>query len=150
MVEPRRAFAEMHRVLAPGGLLMFSTLGPDTLKELRETLGAERVHAFHDMHDLGDMLTAAGFAAPVMDMEMIEMAYSGSNTLLQDLKNSGQTNARADRPRGLAGRALRSRLERRAARATFEVVYGHAWRPEPVGEKVQEDAKTIRIFKRMP
>ena len=60
----------------PEGLLMFSTLGPDTLKELRAAAGASRVHAFIDMHDLGDMLVAAGFSAPVMDMEMIEIEYA--------------------------------------------------------------------------
>ena len=69
--DPAAALREFERVLAPRGLLMFSTLGPDTLKELRAAAGAARVHAFVDMHDVGDMLVAAGFAAPVMDMEMI-------------------------------------------------------------------------------
>src|SRR5687767_14506417 len=95
--DPLPAFKEFARVLAPEGLLMFSTLGPDTLKELRAAAGAARVHAFIDMHDLGDMLVAAGFAAPVMDMELIEIEYR-SSSLLEDLRASGQTNARADRP----------------------------------------------------
>jgi len=143
--DPAAALGEFHRVLRPNGLVMFSTLGPDTLKELRAAAGVERVHAFLDMHDLGDMLVGAGFAAPVMDMEMIEIEYR-KQSLLDDLRQSGQTNARADRPRGLAGRGLAQRLRDLPARATFEIVYGHAWRPE----KLDENAKTIRVFKRMP
>jgi malonyl-CoA O-methyltransferase len=74
--EPQHAFAEMRRVLAPGGLLMFSTFGPDTLKELRQAYEVDRynhVNRFIDMHDLGDMLLHAGFAEPVMDMEHITL-----------------------------------------------------------------------------
>ena len=143
--DPLPAFREFARVLAPEGLVMFSTLGPDTLKELRSAAGAARVHAFIDMHDLGDMLVAAGFTAPVMDMEMLGIEYrSGEEGLLSDLRRSGQTSARADRPRGLAGRAFRERLRAGLpARATFEVVYGHAW-------KANQAAKTVRVFKRMP
>jgi len=145
--DPLPAFREFARVLAPEGLLMFSTLGPDTLKELRAAAGESRVHAFIDMHDLGDMLLAAGFSAPVMDMEMIEVQYTRSENLLADLRSSGQTSARADRSRGLGGRALRERLRAHlASRATFEVVYGHAWK----GRKVQQEPKTVRVFKRMP
>ena len=143
--DPAAALREFHRVLRGGGLVMFSTLGPDTLKELREAAGPGRVHAFADMHDLGDMLVGAGFSAPVMDMEVIHIEYR-NRSLVADLRLSGQTNARADRPRGLAGRALAARLQRLAPRATFEIVYGHAWRPE----SAPRDAKTIRVFKRMP
>src|SRR3990172_9492624 len=74
--DPLAALREFHRVLALEGLLMFSTLGPDTLGELRSAAGAARVHAFADMHDLGDMLVAAGFAEPVMDMERVNMLYA--------------------------------------------------------------------------
>jgi malonyl-CoA O-methyltransferase len=146
VVDPRAAFGEFARVLSPQGLLMFSTLGPDTLKELRAAAGAARVHAFVDMHDLGDMLVASGFSAPVMDMEMISIEYAGDRSLLADLRASGQTSARADRARGLAPRSLRERLRTLPARASFEVVYGHAWSPS----KVNQPAKTIRVFKRMP
>lgn len=147
LADPLPALKEFARVLAPEGLLMFSTLGPDSLKELRAAAGAEHVHEFIDMHDLGDMLVAAGLAAPVMDMEMIEVKYAESGKLLSDLRASGQTSARADRRRGLGGRAFRERL--RAAlpgRATFEVVYGHAWK----GRKADPEVKSVRIFKRMP
>ena len=141
--DPQRALREFERVLAPEGLLMLSTLGPDTLKELRAAAGAARVHAFIDMHDVGDMLVAAGFAAPVMDMEMIGMEYGKNKDLLADLRASGQTSARADRARGLAGRRFGAQLRAGLApRATFEVVYGHAWKREQV--------KTVRVFKRVP
>jgi malonyl-CoA O-methyltransferase len=124
---------------------MFSTLGPDTLKELRGAAGADRVHRFIDMHDLGDMLLAAGLSAPVMDMEMVGLAYPDADTLLSDLRASGQTSARADRPRGLAGKGFAARLRRALGdkpKATFEVVYGHAWKAEEV--------KTVRIFRSIP
>jgi malonyl-CoA O-methyltransferase len=127
--DPLGAFEEAARVLAPEGLLMFSTLGPDTLKELRAVAGAGRVHRFIDMHDLGDMLIAAGFAAPVMEMEPLTFTYRDGRQLLDDLRASGQTNAREDRPRGLAGKGfLKEILFRTQNQATFEVVYGHAWK----------------------
>jgi malonyl-CoA O-methyltransferase len=145
--DPLPAFKEFARVLGPEALLMFSTLGPDTLKELRAAAGAARVHPFIDMHDLGDMLVAAGFSAPVMDMEMIEFSYTEGATLLTDLQRSGQTSARADRARGLSGRRFGVRLRAELApRATFEVVYGHAWK----GRGANQEPKTVRVFKRMP
>lgn len=143
--DPLPALKEFRRVLAPEGLVMFSTLGPDTLKELRAAAGARRVHDFLDMHDVGDMLVAAGFSAPVMDMEIIRMAYRGATQLLDDLRSTGQTNARADRPRGLAGRRFRDPLS--VSTATFEVVYGHAWAG---AQKANREPKTVRVFKRMP
>jgi malonyl-CoA O-methyltransferase len=149
--EPLAALRELERVLAPEGLLMFSTLGPDTLKELRAAAGAARVHEFIDMHDIGDMLVAAGFHAPVMDMEMLRIDYASGLGLLQDLRASGQTNARRDRPRGLAGRGFRARLERALAarmQSTYEVIYGHAWKRAP--SPSAPAAKTIRVFKRVP
>lgn len=153
--DPLPALKELRRVLAPNGLLMFSTLGPDSLKELRAAAGAARVHGFIDMHDLGDMLLAAGFAAPVMDMEMLTLEYPDADTLLADLRASGQTSARADRPRGLAGkqfaRRLRGGLGERP-KISFEVVYGHAWKAPPdVNPQMQGDpqVKTVRIFKNL-
>jgi len=151
LADPLAAFKELARVLAPGGLLMFSTLGPDTLKELRAAAGPSRVHVFHDMHDLGDMLIAAGFSAPVMDMEMLTLAYPAAEGLLKDLRESGQTSARADRPRGLAGKAFAAGLrETLTARASFEIVYGHAWKPPALSGMREETVKTVRVFKRMP
>lgn len=142
---PRAALAEFHRVLAPEGLLMFSTLGPDTLKELRAAAGEGRVHSFADMHDLGDWLVAAGFSAPVMDAETINLSYRDMTQLLADLRASGQTNARADRPRGLAGKGLRAALKRAGTRATCEVLYGHAWKGAP---RKSADGRSIVQFER--
>ncbi len=135
---PSAVLREFARVLAPSGLLMFSTLGPDTLKELRQAVGAAQVHAFIDMHDLGDALVAAGFAAPVMDAEFVTLTYPDADGLLADLRRSGQTSARTDRGRALRGRGFLERTraalgaQARDGRipVTYEVVYGHAWKGE--------------------
>jgi len=148
--DPLAALKEFHRVLKPEGLLMFSTLGPDSLKELRDAAGPQRVHAFHDMHDIGDQLVASGFSAPVMDMELLTFTYPDGAALLADLRSSGQTSVRRDRPRGLAGRRFLKHLRASLPpRATFEIVYGHAWKPAPRAER-EETVKTIGIFKRIP
>ena len=137
------ATRELHRVLAPGGLAMFSTFGPDTLKELRSayegTDGRTHVNRFVDMHDIGDMLIAAGFADPVMDMEAITLTYADVRALMRDLKAIGAHNATRGRPAGLSARSLLAAVERNyevfrrdgKLPATFEVVYGHAWKPAP-------------------
>ncbi len=144
--------AEMRRVMAPDGLLMFSTFGPDTLKELRaawaEVDGQPHVHEFIDMHDVGDALLASGFSGPVMDMEMITLTYDDVLSLMRDLKAIGAVNAAATRRRGLHGRRGHERLCRAYERfrdgagrlpATYEVVYGHAWVPEaPPPSRVEE------------
>lgn len=135
--DPLAALQEWHRVLAADGLLMFTTLGPDTLRELRAAAGGSRVHAFADMHDVGDMLTAAGYAAPVMDMEQLTIVYPDGAALLADLRASGQTCALEARARGLSGRGFRGALEAALTQrsregrlpVTFEIVYGHAWKP---------------------
>jgi malonyl-CoA O-methyltransferase len=138
-----RAFAEVRRVMKVGGLFTFTTFGPDTLKELRAAFARvdtyTHVSRFVDMHDIGDALVAAEFSDPVMDMEMVTLTYPSPAALLRELKGIGATNATRGRPRGLTGarrwqRVLAS-LERlrRDDRipATFEVVYGHAWKGEP-------------------
>jgi len=138
--DPAGAIAEMHRVLRPGGLLMFSSFGPDTLKELRhawsEVDGFEHVHGFIDMHHYGDMLMSAGFADPVMDMEHMSLTYTDVNDLMRDLKAIGAANAAQGRPRGLTGRQRLLALGRAYEQfrdpdgrlpASYEVVYGHAW-----------------------
>ena len=151
VADPPAVLRELHRVLAPEGLLLFSTLGPDSLRELRGAAGEARVHAFADMHDLGDLLAACGFSAPVMDMEHLTIAYRAPDALLADLRRSGQTSARADRPRGLAGRRFGARLREAlgpAPRATFEIVYGHAWKPAPrSSDKTASDVKAIRVHR---
>lgn len=132
-------FAELHRTLAPGGLLMFSTFGPDTLKELRQAFagldGYTHVNRFADMHDIGDALVHAGFAAPVMDMECITLTYPDLMALLKELKAIGAHNVTHGRRQGMMGksgwRALQHAYEQFRSNgklpATFEIVYGHAW-----------------------
>jgi malonyl-CoA O-methyltransferase len=141
--DPAAVFAEVSRVLEPGGLFLFSTFGPDTLRELRaafaEADGAPHVNAFVDMHDLGDALVGAGLSDPVMDMEVVTMEYGSVEAVARDLKAIGAVNSLAARSRGLPGRARWERMTtayerfRRDGRlpATFEVVYGHAWKVAP-------------------
>jgi malonyl-CoA O-methyltransferase len=154
--DPLAALREFHRVLAVDGLLMLSTLGPDTLAGLREAAGAARVHAFADMHDVGDLLVRSGFADPVMDMEHLTLTYPDLSALLRELRGSGSTNARADAPQGLKGRGWLAGLTRRyeAQRrdgrlpATFEIVYGHAWKPEQAALRAQDGRAIVRFHSR--
>ncbi|MBL8482172.1 MAG: methyltransferase domain-containing protein, partial [Rhodocyclaceae bacterium] len=141
--DPLAIFREVHRVLSVGGVFLFSTLGPDSLVELRRAMAASgraaQVHDFIDMHDLGDMLVAAGFEAPVMDVDYLTLTYADLAALRNDLRHNGACNALAGRARGLLGRAAGRRVYaaadqlRREGRLplTLEVVYGHAWKPEP-------------------
>jgi malonyl-CoA O-methyltransferase len=150
--EPPRAIRELRRVLAPGGLLMFSTFGPDTLKELRSAYAeADRythVNRFIDMHDLGDMLVHAGFADPVMDMEYLTLTYADVRALMRDLKAIGAHNVTAGRRPGMTARATLAAVERNYEKfreagrlpATFEVIYGHAWIPH---KRTTRDGKPV-------
>jgi malonyl-CoA O-methyltransferase len=159
MNDPDKAFAEFHRVLAPGGLLLFSTFGPDTLKELRTAFDlaahVDRQHAkythvsrFVDLHDIGDVLVKRGFADPVMDMEPFTLTYADVRALMRDLKAIGAHNVTRERPQGLTGKsrlaavtAAYETLRREGTLpATFEVVYGHAWKPLP---RITADGKKI-------
>lgn len=136
-----RVFSDFRRVLRPNGLVMFSTFGPDTLKELRAAWRTvddyNHVNAFMDMHDIGDGLVRAGFADPVMDVEHITLTYSDPMKLMRELKLIGAHNVTAGRNRGLTGRkALKKVVDayeqfRRdgVLPCTYEVVYGHAWIP---------------------
>ena len=136
------ALQEFHRVLQPESLLMFSTFGPDTLRELRVATDSASGNAhtsvsrFIDMHDIGDALVRAGFSAPVLDVERFTLTYDDVKSVMRDLKSIGAHNATDGRARGLLGRGYFARLEaeyeqfRQAGKlpATFEVVYAHAWR----------------------
>jgi malonyl-CoA O-methyltransferase len=137
------AFHEFHRVLRPDGLFMFSTFGPDTLMELRAAAGDEaaptRVSRFFDMHDIGDALVRAGFTDPVLDVERYTLTYDDVRALMRDLKAIGAHNATAGRRRSLEGKSFVARLAAGYERfrtqgrlpATYEVVYGHAWKGQP-------------------
>lgn len=147
--DPLPAFKELHRSLSVGGLLTFSMLGPDTLKELRRAFQAAGIapslRPFLDMHDVGDMLVGAGFADPVMDMETVTLTYRSPRGLLRDQRHLGVRD-------GLLG-ALPWRDWRRVFAAwqrvegllpaSFEVVYGHAWKPEP---KTIDDGRAVIQF----
>jgi malonyl-CoA O-methyltransferase len=141
--QPHSVFPEWKRVLAVDGLLLFSCFGPDTLQELRagcaEALGESYPMPFIDMHDFGDMMVAAGFATPVMDVETIRLTYASARELLAEARALGG-NPRDDRRRaiisGARARGLLAALERRRDTTgrialTFEVAYGHAWKPAP-------------------
>ncbi|MES2636361.1 MAG: malonyl-ACP O-methyltransferase BioC [Pseudomonadota bacterium] len=138
------AFGEVARVLQPDGLFMFSTFGPDTLKELRTATHNVNTHVsrFIDMHDIGDALTRAGFSAPVLDVERYTLTYDDVKGVMKDLKSIGAHNATQGRARGLLGRGFLQKLTQQYEQfrqtleeggklpATFEVVYGHAWKAE--------------------
>lgn len=147
---PDLVFPEWQRVLKVNGLLMFSTLGPDTLKELRgayaeiEVAHGVNTHKhvidFVDMHDLGDMLVESGFEIPVMDQETLTITYKSPESLLADVRRWGAYPFRREASPGVASRrmqkALLAALEaRRRADGTipltFEVIYGHAWKAVP-------------------
>lgn len=153
---------EFRRVLRPGGLVMFSTFGPDTLKELRAAFAAadghSHVNRFVDMHDIGDMLVHARLADPVMDMEHITLTYGTVRDLMRDLKAIGAHNVTAGRPRGLGGRqALKAAEEYYEAwrrngvlPATYEVVYGHAWAPHAIPERAPDGRAVVQFHRRLP
>ena len=144
--DPHAMIARWHMLLQTGGFLMFSCLGPDTLRELRQLYASlgwpPPSHDFTDMHDWGDMLVRAGFAEPVMDMERITLTFSTPAALFQELRGLGR-NLHVQRFAGLRGRgwkrhleaAVQTRLSDQAnggrLSLSFEVIYGHAFKPAP-------------------
>jgi malonyl-CoA O-methyltransferase len=86
-------FAEIRRVLAPGGMLLFSTLGPASFRELRTAMtdcdAPESGREFADILDIGNALVAAGFQEPVMDAERITLNYPDSRALVNELEATG-------------------------------------------------------------
>jgi len=158
--EPSRVFAEAARALAPEGLLLFSTFGPDTLRELRaafaEADGAPHVNRFVDMHDLGDALVHAGFADPVMEAERITVEYDSVLAVARDLKAIGAVNSLPARARGLPGRNRWRRMTEAYERfrrggvlpATWEVVYGHAWKVPP--KRLADGRQVIGFAPKVP
>jgi malonyl-CoA O-methyltransferase len=157
--DPDRVLRECRRVLRPGGVLHFTTLGPDTLCELRRSWqaadpGHAHVSRFLDMHDLGDALVRAGFAEPVLDVERYTLTYDDARGLMRDLKAIGAHNATAGRARGLTGKATLQRMlaayesYRRDGKlpATYEVVFAQAWNPAgPVRQKGQPTRAEVTV-----
>jgi malonyl-CoA O-methyltransferase len=155
--EPDRVLRECRRALRPGGVLHFTTLGPDTLVELRRSWqAADPAHAhvnrFIDMHDLGDALVRAGFAEPVLDVERYTLTYDDARQLMRDLKDIGAHNVTAGRSRGLTGKTTLACMLaayegfRRQGKlpATYEVVFAQAWCPTgPVRTKGQPRTETV-------
>ncbi len=151
-------FAEWNRTLSIGGVLMFALPGPDTLRELRRAIdlagddATRRVRQFIDLHDIGDMLIDAGFADPVMDMEVLTLEYASADALWRDLKATGATNVLSTRARGLTTpRRLRAfaaaldagRVAGAPIRVTIEVIYGHAWKLQR--PKTREGFSVVRL-----
>ncbi len=154
---PDQVFAEFRRALAPHGLLAFTTLGPDTLRELRSAWAKAdshpHVHQFIDMHDIGDALVRNGFASPVLDVERYTLTYLDVRRVAADLKATGARNATMGRARGLTGRrqfaALQTAYEafRQDGRlpATYEVVFAHAWTPETDVRRSRPDGASVSL-----
>ena len=142
-VDPPRLFARWHEALAVDGFVMFSCLGPGTLRELRELYARlgwpAPTPTFIDMHDLGDMLVQAGFADPVMDQEVLTLSWADADALLAELRSLGG-NAAPQRAAGLRTPRWKQLLRRELGALagpdgrlslSFEVAYGHAFRGLP-------------------
>jgi malonyl-CoA O-methyltransferase len=162
--DPQALIAQWHRALSTDGFLMFSCLGPDTAYQLRDVYAAMGwpvpSHEFTDMHDWGDMLVGAGFAEPVMDMERIELTYASAARLLLELREIGR-NLQPARFPALRGKVWRQQLEaaltERLADAaqqgrlsmTFELIYGHAFKPKPKLRVDAQSAISLRDMREM-
>lgn len=140
--DPDAVFAEIKRVLKPNGVFLFSSFGPDTLKELRESWrqvdDEVHVNAFADMHDIGDSLIRNGMDAPVLSIEHMILTYDDCKQLMRELKNIGAHNVNNGRRKTLTGKQRLQKVikhyesyrQNNKLPATYEVVYGHAWKPE--------------------
>jgi malonyl-CoA O-methyltransferase len=157
VADPQALMRQWHEALAVDGFLMFSCLGPDTLRELRAAYAdagwPPPAHEFTDMHDWGDMLVHGGFAEPVMDMERITLSWATPSALLAELRELG-ANLHPARFAALRGRGFRARLEQALAERlrqddkrlalTFEIVYGHALKPVPRVRMGAESAVSLQ------
>ena len=161
---PEQLLAQWHQALAVDGFVMFSCLGPDTAKEIRALyvrMGWPAAgHSFTDMHDWGDMLVHAGFAEPVMDMETITLSFATPERLLQELRELG-CNLHPQRFAGLRGKdwlaqlhaAMDAHMRVQEAEGqltlTFEIVYGHAFKPQPRVTVESESAVSLDHMRQM-
>ena len=155
----QKTLQECYRVLRPGGLLLFSTVGPDTLRELRTSFSDSahyHVHPFYDMHDIGDVLAQLHFVNPVMDTDHLIVYYSSVSQLIKDLKQLGAQNASQDRLRGLMGKNRWKKMlmnyenwreKSGSLPATVEIIFGHAFGAEnSVSENLKSEV-TISVDK---
>lgn len=152
-----RTFCEINGSMNTGGLIQFATFGPDTLTELRqawrEVDGYSHVNQFIDMHDVGDALMRCGFGDPVMESERIILTYSSVNDLLRDLKAIGANTVDSGRPRQVTSKSRFKSFQDAYERfrddgvlpATYEIVYGHAWKSRDV-TATESDLNDIPIF----
>lgn len=134
-------FKEWYRVLKKDGVMLFSTFGPDTLKELKHAWQSidtsTHVNSFLDMHDVGDLLLQTPFGDPVMDMDYLTLTYPTLDKLLRELKLAGSCNLTENKKKCLTGKHVIKKLEKAYSPfltqsqhypSTFEIVYGHAWK----------------------
>lgn len=145
------SFAEIERILRPDGLVMFTTLGPDTLHELREAWASvdeyPHVNVFYDMHDVGEAMMNARLAEPVLDMDRYLLTYQDTMTMMRDLKTLGASNVAQGRRRGLTGKhalkqvaaSYESFREDGLLPASYEVIFGHAWAGVPASQMAHSD-----------
>ena len=155
--DPDAVFNEFARVLRPGGTILFSTFGPDTLHELRkawrEVNETPHVHDLIDMHDLGDALMRAGMVEPVMDREDLILDYADVAAMMRDLKGVGAHNVAPNRARGLIGKSTFARFKTAYEAmakdgripATYEAIYGHAWASQVTGGDKSGETHRIPI-----
>lgn len=158
---PDALFAQAARVLAEPGLLLFSTVGPDTLLEVRRAWAAVdagvHVHGFVEMHDLGDLAVRAGLQEPVLDVARIELTYTDVRTLVADLRASGAVNVAAGRRRGLTTHGLWQRFEQALTAqrdgerfaVTVELILGQAWGRAAAPQRQREDKEVAIPIERI-
>lgn len=157
-VDLARTFTEFKRVLRSDGMIFFSTLGPQTLHELKSSFAQvdtkTHVNDFIDMHDIGDHLLNLRFSDPVIDMEMITIEYPDVKTLLEDLKGTGAHNVNLNRPAGCLSKQHYLRMleayedfkqPNGRLPASYEVIYGHAWQQEPRYLYPEDNEGVVRI-----
>jgi len=149
------AFLEARRVLKPGGLFVFATFGPDTLKELRSSWAsiddASHVNQFIDMHDIGDALLQDQFAEPVMEAEIITVTYDSVDEIMHDLKAIGANVTAQNSRGGLGGKATLQRVRKNYEQfrknnllpVSYEVIYGHAWKPATNPKKSSDNTQFV-------
>jgi malonyl-CoA O-methyltransferase len=154
--DPLTSFQEIQRVLKPGGLLSFASLGPETLHELRQSWAQvddyPHVNVFYDMHDVAEAMMQARLAEPVLDVERVQLSYDSVMSLMKDLKTLGAHNVNSGRNKGLTGKDAMQKMfqayeqfrdQKMQLPASYEVIYGHAWCSE--NQQVKQDDGSVSI-----